>query len=97
MSEEQKLDLLYETVDKDVRSALEKFSPEELRAFVRDFVELCSGYSKNVFDVEEDPVRASAYSLFLAKLFPLAFRESFNHTDKMMKAEDSIRKVLEDL
>lgn len=97
MTEEQYLDELYEAVDKDVNSALEKFSSEDLRAFVRDFAALCTTYSKNRVDVEAEPVRAAAYSLFLAKLFPLAFRASYHHTDKMMKAEDSIRKALEDL
>ena len=97
MNDEQFLDGLFEAVDKDVDTALQRLSSEELRDFVGDFVLLCSKHSAQHFDIEGDPLRTAVSAIFLAKLFPLAFRTSYDHTDKMMKAEDSIRKALEDL
>lgn len=97
MNDEQFLDGLFEAVDNDVETTLQRLSSEELRDFVREFVLLCSKYSAQHFDIEGDPVRTAASAIFLAKLFPLAFRASYSHTDKMLRAEDSIRKALEDL
>ena len=97
MDDQQFLDGLFEAVQKDADAALEKFSPEELGQFVRDFVRICSEFSPKHFDVDGDPLKAAASAIYLAKLFPLAFRASYTHTDKMMRAEESIRNALEDL
>ena len=97
MTEQQFLDEFYEAIDKDVDAALERLSPEELREFVRDFVQMCSKFSSKKLDIDGNPLKAAASVLYLAKLFPPAFRASYTHTDKMMKAEESIRNALEDL
>lgn len=97
MDEKQFLDGFYEAVDKDVNAALQRLTSEELRDFVREFVMLCSKYSPQNFDIEENPLKAAGSCLFLAKLFPPAFRQSYEHTDKMLKAEESIRNALEGL
>jgi len=97
MDKGHELDKLFEAVQKDVDTALETFSAEELGEFVREFVRLCSKLPKSHIDAENNPIKTIAVVLYMCKLFPEAFRISYDHTDKMMQAEESIRSALEDL
>ena len=97
MNDDQFLEEFFEVIQKDVDAALKNFSPEELRSFVRDFSQMILKYIGKHEDIEADPLRSAAEVLYLTKLFPKAFLLSYNHTDKMMQAKDSIRKALEDL
>ena len=89
-------DKLIEMVEDDVKAVLEKSSAEELRSFVRAFVLMCAKHSEKTIDMEENPLQAAAAAMYMAKLFPQAFSAAYNHTDKMLKAEQSLRKALED-
>ena len=97
MNDDQFLEEFFEVIQKDVDAALENFSPEELRSFVRDFSQMILKYAGKHEDIDVDPLRSAATAIYLTKLFPEAFLLSYNHTDKMMQAKDSIRKALEDL
>ena len=79
----------------DASNAIEKMNEEECIQFVRDFVSLMASWQPQQINVEGDSLKAAGASLFLAKLFPLAFDKAYVHSDKLQTAKESIAKVFE--
>lgn len=79
----------------DVKAGLEQMPAEECLDFCRDFVELMAKWQPEQINPDDDVLKAAAFSIYLAKLFPLAFEKAYIHSDKVHSAKESIRKAFQ--
>ena len=77
----------------DASKAANEMNEEECALFVSDFVSLISSWKPELINIQKDPLQTAATSLFLARLFPLAFEKAYIHIDKLQTAKDSLSKV----
>ena len=86
---------LEKEVDQLVATGIEGMPGEECQAFCADFVRVMAGWQPHAIGPEDDTIQVAITSLYLAKVFPLAFEKAYEHTEGMLDAKEAIRKAFQ--
>ena len=84
---------LNDVEEQDVFSSIAKMDAEECKDFVRDFLDLMQKWQPEAINLEEDSMHGAAISLYLARLFPEAFRKAYCHVNEIVQAKHSLEDI----
>ena len=80
-------------VEQDVLTNIASMDVEECKDFVRDFLDLMQKWQPEAINLEQDTMHGAAISLYLARLFPEAFRKAYCHVNEIVQAKHNLEDI----
>ena len=78
----------------DAEAYVADMTPEQAVQFTREFLFLMQDWQPHAIDLENKSLEGAAHGMFLALMFPEAFKKAYTFSNNYLLAQSSIKRAL---